>query len=332
MTILVTGGTGFVGGALVQHLLKDHRSIRVLARTPEKAHPLKALGVEVVKGDVLDAASVKSAMRGVDVLYHVAAVYDMWMPNKSDIIRIAVEGTKNVLQAALDAGVKRVVYTSSYNTIGEAPGTVGTEETVHRGYHYAVYEQAKVESERVALSFVQKGLPVVIVNPGNVYGPGDFKPTGQLLLQILKGQLPGVVDGTYNYVYIDDVARGHILAAEKGQVGERYLLSGPAMRVKDYMNLGRKLMGMGPVMELPYHLTLGLGYLLEGLSKITRRPPWVPVDMVRISRHGIHTDGSKAVRELGLEYTPVEVGLPRTLEWYHRQGILKKAPLQRVDL
>lgn len=332
MTILVTGGTGFVGGALVTQLLRDHADLRVLARTPEKARDLQALGVEVVKGDVLDFSSLAPAMQGVTTLYHVAAVYDFWMPVKSDIVKIAVEGTRNVLQAALEAGVQKVVYTSSYNTIGEQPGTVGTEETVHRGHYYAIYEQAKVEAENVALEFVQKGLAVVIVNPGSVYGPGDFKPTGMVLLNALKGKLPGVVNGFYNYVYIDDVAKGHILAAEKGRVGERYLLAAPPITVLDFINRGRALLGMRPVLKLPYSLVMLVAQFFEGLSLLTRQPPMIPIDLVRVSRYGIHVDGSKAVRELGLEYTPHEVGLPRTLEWYHRKGILKHPPLQRVDL
>ncbi|GGJ54060.1 NAD-dependent epimerase/dehydratase family protein [Deinococcus roseus] len=332
MTILVTGGTGFVGGALVRHLLKDHAGIRVLARTPAKARDLQALGVEVVKGDVLDPNSLKAALNGVDTLFHVAAVYDFWMPRKSDIVTIAVQGTQNVLQAALESGVKKVVFTSSYNTIGEKPGTVGTEETVHRGPYYAVYEQAKVESERVALEYVQKGLPVVIVNPGSVYGPGDFKPTGMVFLQAMQGKLPGVVDGFYNYVYIDDVARGHILAAEKGKMGERYLLAGPAITVWEFIRQGRALLGLGPVLKFPYWMVMVVACVMEGFSMLTRKPPMIPIDLVRVSRYGIHVDGSKAVQELGLQYTPLEVGLPRTLEWYHRQGIIKRPPIKRVDL
>ena len=224
MSILVTGGTGFVGGAIVRALVKQNGHVSVLARQTSKTEHLTAQGVEIIHGDILNRASIEAAVQDCDTLYHAAALYDLWGLDEYSLIQTEVEGTRNVLEAALKHDIKKVIYTSTSLTIGERKGEIGTETTEHRGYFLSKYEQAKFEAEQVALSYLDKGLNIIIVNPAGVYGPGDLKPTGRTIINLLNGRYPTLFKGINSLVYIDDVGIGHVLAADKGRSGERYIL------------------------------------------------------------------------------------------------------------
>jgi dihydroflavonol-4-reductase len=192
MSVLVTGGTGFVGGAIVLALVKQGNNVRVLARRTSKTEYLTAQGVEIAYGDILDKESIKSALQGCDILYHAAALYDLWGLDEKALIQTEREGTQNALDAALTVNIGKVIYTSTALTIGEPKGEVGTETTEHRGYFLSKYEKAKFEAEQIALSYLKKGLPLIIVNPASVYGPGDLKPSGRAIIDFINGRMPGL--------------------------------------------------------------------------------------------------------------------------------------------
>jgi dihydroflavonol-4-reductase len=326
MTVLVTGGTGFVGGAIVRTLIAQGEQVRVLARRSSKLEPLQSLGVEIAFGDIMDRASVNAALSGCDTLFHAAALYEMWVPDKQVMMKTETEGTRCVLEAALISKVDLVIYTSTALVIGERKGEVGTEATGHRGYFLTTYEQAKFEAEKVVTSYLQKGLPVIIVSPAGVYGPGDLKPTGRNLIDLLNGRLPYLVDGSLSIVYIDDVGAGHVLARDRGRVGERYILSERILTLEDFFGTacqlaGHKRLSFGPV--APLYL---MGYLSDFASRWTNRPPLISRDSVAFTVHGMRVDGSKAVRELGAQYTPFEAGMCNTIKWYWENGYLNHKP------
>lgn len=332
MSVLVTGGTGFVGGAVVKALLERGQAVRVLARRRSKTQHLTALGVEIAYGDILDQASIEAALAGCEILYHVAALYELWVPDKQNMLRIAVVGTRNALEAARRAGVRRVVYTSSVVTIGEPRGTVGTETTAHCGHFRVFYEYAKYQAEQVALTYAHQGLPVVIVNPAGVYGPGDLKPTGRGLVNLVNGRVPMIIRGApFGVVYIDDVGLGHVLAAERGRVGERYILCERNVTMAEWAGVicriaGTKVPPVGPEFLLWAAVSLG-----ELVSRLTRRPPSLSKDNFTLLSRGVAVSGTRAREELGLNYTPFEVGMQRTIAWYWEQGLLKQKPAFLVE-
>ncbi|HEY82500.1 MAG TPA: NAD-dependent epimerase/dehydratase family protein [Dehalococcoidia bacterium] len=224
MLTLVTGGTGFIGQRLVKRLLERGERLRLLVRKTSNLTPFSGQPVEFAYGDVTDRPSVEAALTGCSHLYHLANVYDWWLPDYSLYYRVNVEGTRNVLEAALAAGVEKVVYTSSMVALPGASGEVFNETTPHRGYFVCEYERTKYLGEQIARELAEKGLPVVCVLPTGVYGPGDTKVMGRLLAAYLKRRLPALINIRTNIVYVDDVVEGHILAMERGKVGERYLL------------------------------------------------------------------------------------------------------------
>jgi dihydroflavonol-4-reductase len=315
-----------VGGALARALLARGERVRVLARDLGKASALAALGAEVVRGDILDRASLDAALAGCATLYHAAALFDFWIPDRCLLLETEVAGTRNALAAARAAGVGRVVYTSTFLTIGEARGRVGDETTPHRGYFVTAYEEAKYRAEQVALEFARGGLPVVIVNPGAVYGPGGLKPLGQALVQALNGRMPLAMRGANSLVYIDDAARGHLLAAERGRPGERYVLAGQVLDMADVFRRACHLAGVAPPRVGPAAAAHAVAALGEAVARLTGRPPLLARDTVRTTAHGMRADGAKAARELGLRYTPLEAGLTRAIAWYWERGLLRRRP------
>ena len=326
MTTLVTGGTGYVGGAVVRALRDRGESVRVLARKTSTTDQLTKLGVEIAQGDILDPNSIQAAVEGCDTLYHVAAIHEYWVPDRQYLMRTEVEGTRNVLSTAYKCGASKVVYTSTTYTIGEARGQLGNETTAHRGYFCIAYEEAKYKAEMVVREFAQEGLPVVIVNSAGVFGPGGLKATGQALVDALNGKLPMVFPGVISYVYVDDVVKGHLLAAEKGRNGERYILCGYNLDTADLIRRACRLAGVKSPPVGPLFMANLIAALSELAAGITKQPPLVAKDAVAILAHGMQTDGSKAERELRLRYTPLEDGLLKTLAWYWEQGLLKRKP------
>lgn len=328
MTTLITGATGFIGGHLVEDLIKRGEVVRALVRKTSDTSKLKALGVELAYGDITDKDSVSAALQDCQRLYQVAAVYEWWLPDRRWYYQVNVDGTKNVLAAALDAGVSKVVYTSTMETIGEAKGERKTETTPHRGYHLSDYARSKYLAEQEAIKFCQMGLPLVCVNPSAVYGPGDFKDQalGAAIIDFLNGKLPGQFGSYINFVYIDDVVRGHILAMEKGKIGERYILaSDEDTLIKDFINLTTEISGVTKIpRELPAWLVRVMAFFLETISVLTtRKPPMLARDIVRAQLYGMRADNTKARTELGMTFTPLREGLARTIHWYRDNGYAK---------
>lgn len=326
MSILVTGGTGFVGGAIVSALVTQGNNVRVLARRTSKTDHLTAQGVEIAYGDILDVASIKAALQDCDTLYHAAALYELWGLAEGELMRTAVEGTRAVLEAALKTGVDKVVYTSTSLTVGEPRGEVGTETTEHRGYFLSGYERAKFEAEQVATSYLDKDLPLIMVNPAGVYGPGDFKPTGRFILNFLNGRMPGLFKASTSLVYLDDVGIGHVFAASKGKVGERYILSGDSVTMHEWGGLLSRLSGAKMPRTVPVFLGGMTASFGEMISRITKHPPILSKETFKLTSHGFSVDGTKAAKELGVEYTPIEEGVRGTIRWYWEQGLLKRKP------
>jgi nucleoside-diphosphate-sugar epimerase len=324
MTILVTGGAGYIGGKLVESLLAQGERVRVLDSRADAAEHLGRAGSELMSGDVLDREVVKAALDGCDRLFHVAALFEMWHPDKRAYHEINVDGTTNVLETALEMGLQRVVHTSSAVTIGEGRDQMGDEDTVHRGYFLSDYERSKYLAEQVALRMSQWGLSLVCVNPTSVYGPGQTDHMTGALIRFLNGRLPVVTDSRLNFVYIDDVVDGHLVAMERGRVGERYILGGGNASLVRFLSLAAEIAGVRcKPRQVPSWLLTTTARVLGASSAITGRRPWVSPDEARTALHSFVLDNRKAREELGLEFTPLEQGLERTVSWLRKERFLE---------
>ena len=328
MKNLVTGATGFIGSAIVRELLKDGKEVRVLVRKSSDTRNIDNLDVERVYGDIRDGEAMGKALKGVHTLYHTAAHFSHWTPDKKLPYEINVEGTKTSMAAALAAGVEKVVYTSTNNTMGAHGAEKPADETARFNHwdtkdHYSI---SKYLGELEALKFVARGLPIVIVNPTIVIGKNDIKPTpsGLLILAVAKGELPGYIEGGVNIIDVEDVARGQILAAEKGSIGERYLFGNENMSVSDYFKLIGDVAGVEPPkIKIPYHLALLVTYLYEFGAFLTKTPPASTASELKIGRKYEFFDCSKAVKELGLPQTPVRTSIEKALNWFGENGYLR---------
>jgi dihydroflavonol-4-reductase len=324
MTVLVTGGAGYIGSRLAERLLLDGDSVRILDQRTESAVHLAELGVEVRQGDVLDSAALRAALEGCDRLFHVAAIFEMWLPDPKAYYRVNVDGTVKVLEAALELGVRRVVHTSSAVTIGERQGQVGDEDTAHRKYFLSDYERSKYLGEQSALEMGERGLNIVCVNPTSVYGPGQTRHMTEALIHFLNGRLPAVVDSLLNFVYIDDVVQGHLLAMERGEVGQRYILGGENSSLVRFLELAAELAGVRRTLHTvpPWLLSL-TARSLGRLSRLARRRPMVSPDEARTALHSFLFDSHKARTRLGVEFTPLREGLQRTVDWLREEGLIR---------
>jgi dihydroflavonol-4-reductase len=323
---VVTGGTGFVGAAVVRHLVADGRHVRVLARPGSDRRLLANLSVEIVEGDLAEAASLARCLRGCRQLFHVAALYSLWAKDRRQFYEINVEGTRRILGAAAEAGVARVVHTSTVGALGIPPdGRPGSETTPVRLADMAGdYKRSKFLAEEVAREYARQGLSLVIVNPSAPIGPGDIKPTptGQLIVDFLRGKMWAYLDTGLNLVDVEDVAAGHLLAAERGVVGERYILGGANLTLREIFDMLGRIAGIRPPrVKVSASLILPLARLSEWISDhVTGRPPAVAVDAVRMSRKRMFFDGGKAARELGMPQSPVEQALARAVRWFRTNG------------
>jgi len=326
--VLVTGGSGFVGGAVLARLVERGREVRALTRSVPSAGALSRAGAQPVRGDILDRASLESAMAGCEVVYHLAGLNGFCLPDPRELTRMNVEGTRLVVLAAAAAGVRRLVYTSSAATIGEAAGTVGTEASRHRGSFLSHYERSKYEGERVALATATaRGIELVSVNPSSVQGPGRTRGTARILIDALNGRLSTVVDSRMSLVDVSDCAEGHLLAEEHGVPGRRYILSGVTLTVTEALALLGTISGREEhPRTLPGRVAMAAAAGAELVARVRRRRPSVCREMVRTILHGHAYDGSRATRELGLAYTPLEESLRRTLGWYVAEGLVPSAP------
>ncbi len=322
---LVTGGTGFVGAHVVRALLEEERPVRCLVRPGNPGTNLDGLSVERVYGDLNDPSSISRAMSGVSTLYHVAADYRLWTKDPAALYRTNAAGTDNVLSAAAQAGVRRAVYTSSVAALGLSPDGSPADETTpaDRSRIVGHYKKSKYDGERVALGWAERGLDVVIVNPSTPVGEMDIKPTptGQMIVDFLNRRMPAYVDTGLNLIDVRDVARGHLLAAERGRSGERYILGNRNMTLKEILDVLAALTGLpSPRTRLPHWIPLAAAAATTGWARLTGRPPRFSLESVRMSTHRMYFDSGKAVRELGLPQTPVEEPLARAVAWFQAHG------------
>lgn len=324
MKALVTGATGFIGAAVVQALLQAGTDVRALVRPTSPRGNLEGLPVECVEGDLLDLASLRRALAGCQQLYHVAAHYALWDRDPARFYRVNVEGTRWLMMAAREVGIERIVYTSTIGAVGlPEGGGLGTEATpVTLSQLAGDYKRSKYLAEQEVHRFIADGLPVVIVNPTAPVGERDIKPTptGQMILDFMRGRMWAYVETGMNLIDVDDVAVGHLLAMERGRIGERYILGCRNLMLRDIFAMLSELTHIkAPWLKLPWRAVLPLAYASTWWSNaVTNRPPRIPLEGVRMAKYRMHYDCSKAIRELGLPQTPVEVALEKAVTWFRR--------------
>lgn len=329
MRALVTGATGFIGGNVVRALLRHGYRVRALVRDGRGSEALAALGVELAVGDLCDEMSLTAAVTGCEAVLHVGALYTLWAPRPELVYRINVRGTRSLLEAAGRAGVERVVFTSSESTLEVPDGGLGSEAAAADFNAVpGAYKRSKFLSEQVALDMARGGLPVVVVNPTTPVGVGDVKPTptGHIVLDFLNGRMPAYVDTGLNVVDVEDVAEGHVLALERGGVGERYVLGNENMTLRALLERLAALTGLRPPrVRLPHWLALALAHVSEATARgLGTGPPRVPLDGVRASGHYRYFDCSKAVRELGMPQTPLDEALLKAVSWFTDNGYVRR--------
>jgi dihydroflavonol-4-reductase len=325
MDALVTGGTGFIGANVARELVARGATVRVLARRGGDRRALAGVKVEIADGDILDAPSVRRAVQGVQSVFHVAADYRLWAPDPSVLYRTNVDGTRTVLEAAGEAGVGRIVHTSSVGALGiPVDGSPGTEDTpVTLADMVGDYKRSKFLAEQVAVDLARRGLPVVIVNPSAPIGPWDIKPTptGQMVIDVMRGRMIATVDSGLNIVHVRDVAQGHLLAAERGRFGERYILGHRDLPLTELFGMLAELTGRRPPrFRVPYALAWLGAAGSEGVSRLTGRPPAVPLTAVRMARKRMYFSSARAVRELGMPQTDVRHALADAVAWFDAHG------------
>lgn len=330
MKCLVTGASGFIGANLVRELNVRGHQVRALLRPSADLRGLEGLDFERANGDVTDAASCEAAARGCDWCFHVAASYHLWLRDYAPMYAANVDGTRNVLQAAVKAGCARIVYTSTVGCIGLPEGTGASDETAAavEGQFSNHYKKSKWQAELVALEFAKNGTPVVIVNPSAPVGPRDVKPTptGQVIVDFLNHRMPAYLDTGLNWVHVRDVAVGHILAAEKGRLGERYILGNAAgnWTMKEMFDVLQEITSVAaPRWRIPYGVAWLAACVDEFKSKLTHKPPRAPLAGVRMAAHKMFFNPAKAIRELGLPQTPPKQALADAVEWFRGHGYVK---------
>ncbi len=329
MKTLITGACGFVGSAVVRHLLECGHHVRALVRPQSDRRNLAGLAVELVTGDLRKPASLDRAVEGCKVLFHVAADYRLWVPEPVEMYKTNVEGTRNLLLAAARAGVERIVYTSSVATMGHlSDGNPADEKTpVTLADMIGHYKRSKFLAEAEVCRLVREsGLPIVTVNPSTPVGPRDIKPTptGRMILQAAAGRMPAYVDTGLNLVHVDDVARGHLLALEHGRTGERYILGGRNMSLKEILHELADLTGRpAPRIRLPHNLILPVAYVVEVFARVSGGDePFITVNGVRLAKKRMFFSDEKARKELGYDPGPVNRALKDAVNWFRENGYL----------
>ena len=334
MTTLVTGAAGFLGSHVTRQLVARGKEVRVLLRASSTNRAIADLPLEYVTGDLRDPGSLDRAMKGVKRVFHVAADYRLWARRSREIYDSNVGGTRNLLEAARRAGVEQVVYTSTVATIAvdrpQLPNEFTDAKLAEMVGHY---KRSKWMAEREVLNAAKGGVPVIVAMPTTPVGPWDWKPTptGKIILDFLNGKMPGYVETGLNFVGVEECAAGHLLAAEKGKIGERYLLGGENLTLKEMLDVLAKITGLrAPNWKIPHALALGVAYANTAFSRLVGREPSIPVEGVKIARHMMFVDCARAQRELGFQAGPVAAALERAVRWYEANGYIAKSRAKRM--
>jgi len=328
MRVFITGATGFVGGAVARHLVAAGHQVRALVRPGADQRLLAGLPIQQVAGHLTDLAALQQGIAGCEWVFHVAALYSFWGHTWQEFEQSNIQGTRNVMEAAGQAGVQRIVYTSSIATLGLNPDHSPADEMTPVSLQDMIgyYKRSKFLAEQAVHQLASQGLPVVIVNPSAPVGFGDYKPTrtGQLVLDYLRHRMPGYVATGLNIVDVDDVAAGHLLAAETGRLGERYILGGENITLKNLLDCLSDISGLPPVqLQIPHTIALAFSYLDTGLARLNpRHIPTATPDTVRLSRRYEYFDSSKAQRELGYSHSTARQALGKAVAWYQKNGYL----------
>jgi dihydroflavonol-4-reductase len=328
MKAFVTGGTGFIGSSVARHLLGRGIGVRALCRPNSNRANLEGLDVDVVEGDLRDPGSLRRGMEGCEAVFHVGALYSFWVRPRRLIYEINVDGTKAVFEAAKERGVERIVYTSSVAALGLRDDGEPADETTPTSLDQIVgdYKKSKYLAEQAALEYARE-LPIVIVNPSFPVGPRDIKPTptGQTILDFLNRKMPAYIETGMNVVDVEDVAAGHWLAAEKGRIGERYILGGENVTMKEMLDLLAEITGLpAPTARVPYGPILALSYVNAAFCRLFPRiTPRMTPETIRMSSHRMYFDPSKAIRELGFPQTPAKDALAEAVAWFQENGYVR---------
>jgi dihydroflavonol-4-reductase len=329
MTILVTGGTGFVGAAVVRQLLEQGHAVRALARKGSDRRNLAGLDIEIAEGDLTDAASLKRAAAGISALFHVAADYRLWVRDPEAMLQANVQGSRDIIRAAAEAGAQRIVYTSSVAVLGiPKDGTPGNEETpVTVDDMIGIYKRSKYLAEEEVRRLVRdEQAPVVIVNPSTPVGPRDVKPTptGRMIVEAASGKMPAYVDTGLNVVDVDDVAAGHLLAWQKGEIGQRYVLGGEDMTLGAILREIARLTGRpAPKVCIPHAVVMPIAHLAEAWARLFGGEPFATVDGVKMARKKMFFSSDKARAQLGYAPRPAAQALERAVAWFKANGYVK---------
>src|ERR1700726_1621444 len=334
MSTLVTGAAGFLGSHVTRQLVARGDDVRVLLRASSTNRAIADLPLEYVTGDLRDPASLARAMKGVKRVYHVAADYRLWAKRKQDIYDSNVGGTKNLLAAAKRADVEQLIYTSTVATIAadrpQHPNEFTDAKLEEMVGHY---KRSKWLAEKEALSAAKSGLPVIVAMPTTPVGPWDWKPTptGKIIVDFLNGKLPGYVETGLNFVGVEECAAGHLLVSEKGKPGERYLLGAENLTLKQVLDILAKITGLSaPSLKIPHGLALTAAYANTIFSRLTFREPGIPIEGVKIARHNMFVDCSRAQRELGFRPGSVAAALERAVRWYEANGYVSAGRARRI--
>jgi dihydroflavonol-4-reductase len=332
--ILVTGAAGFLGSHLTRQLVAGGADVRVLLRPSSNNRAIADLPLEYMTGDLRDAASLDRALAGVQRVFHVAADYRLWSKRAQDIYDSNVGGTKNLVTAAKRAGVEQFIYTSTVATIAvDRPDHPNEFTDAKLEEMVGHYKRSKWLAEKEVLDAAKHGFPAIIAMPTTPVGPWDWKPTptGKIILDFLNGKMPGYVETGLNFVGVEECAAGHVLIAEKGIAGERYLLGAENLTLKSVLDLLAQLTGLpAPSLKIPHGVALGVAYAETAFSRLIGREPQIPVEGVKIAQHMMFVDCSRAVRELGFQAGPVSAALERAVRWYEANGYIAPRRAKKI--
>jgi dihydroflavonol-4-reductase len=333
-TTLVTGAAGFLGSHVTRQVVANGETVRVLVRPSSSNRAIADLPLEYVTGDLRDQSSLQRAMQGVQKVFHVAADYRLWAKNPQDIYDSNVGGTKNLLAAAKHAGIHRLIYTSTVATIAVDRPQLPNEFTDSKLEEMiGHYKRSKWMAEQEVLQAAKEGLPAVVAMPTTPVGPWDWKPTptGKIIVDFLNGKMPGYVETGLNFIAVEDCAAGHLLIAEKGKIGERYLLGSENLTLKQVLDTLAHLTGLpAPRLKIPHALALGVAYAETAFSRLIGREPQIPVEGVKIAQHLMFVDCARAQRELGFQPEPVAAAFERAVRWYEKNGYVSERRIKQM--